>query len=193
MKSYCPKCSTHRKVKHFNKNKKARNGLQSWCRDCTIAQRRSISGKIKTIYQQQKTNSKIRNDVLPNYTQKQLITWCLSQPLYHKLHKAWIVSGYNKWAAPSCDRIDDYKPYTLDNLQLMTWKENSNKSYADTKEGRLNKRSTSVLQCTSDGVRLIKEHHSIRNAERLTGVHRVKIIDCCEGRKSTAGGYVWSY
>lgn len=36
-------------------------------------------------------------------------------------------------------------------------------------------------------------YFSVREAERKTGVHQAHIIECCKGKKQTAGGYHWCY
>jgi hypothetical protein len=47
---------------------------------------------------------------------------------FYELYNNWIDSGYKKSDKPSVDRIDDYKGYSFDNIQLMTWKENNKKN-----------------------------------------------------------------
>lgn len=39
----------------------------------------------------------------------------------------WIKNDCNKDFTPSINRLDDYKWYSLDNIELITWKENNNK------------------------------------------------------------------
>ena len=45
-----------------------------------------------------------------------------------------------------CYRQDDYKPYKLDNLRLVTWKENLDKCNQDKRNGINNKLSKSVIR-----------------------------------------------
>ena len=44
--------------------------------------------------------------------------------MFSELYDAWVDSGYDKWVKPSCDRTDPNISYVLDNLKLMTWREN---------------------------------------------------------------------
>jgi hypothetical protein len=39
----------------------------------------------------------------------------------------------------------------------------------------------------------IKEHHSIRDASRATGIDRITISRACRGKLKTSGGYIWKY
>ena len=40
---------------------------------------------------------------------------------------------------------------------------------------------------------LIVEFPSAREAERCTGINNGNIIQCCKGRRNSAGGYYWQY
>ena len=143
---------------------------------------KSKRNKIRSIYRSQKFHSKKRGHSAPNYTKDDLIKWCLSQPLFRKLYREWRRNNYNRWFAPSCDRINDSKPYTLDNLQLMTWKENSLKAV-----------SKEVCQYSKEGD-LLETYSSTREAQKQTGVHHQNISTCCRGKRlKSAGGYKWQY
>jgi len=86
----------------------------------------------------------------------------------------------------------------LENLNLMTPKENSNwgtrtKRLSDTQQNRKDL-SKPVSQYTLDGNK-IKEYPSAREAARQTGLSRSNICNCCRGVKyvKSVGGYVWKY
>lgn len=54
------------------------------------------------------------------------------------LYNNWKNNNYNKDLTPSVDRINPYKPYLKDNIQIMTWAENNKKSHFDSrKENRI--------------------------------------------------------
>ena len=153
---------------------------------------RTKKGMIGKIYDNQKLTSKHRGHPMPSYTKKELREWMYSQSKFHELYDKWKASGYDRWLKPSCDRIDDYKPYTLDNLQLMTWQENKDKGHRDRRNGINNKYNVAVLQLTLDG-EYITEYYSLREAERQTGISHASIYQNCRGIRKTAGGYVWKY
>lgn len=51
-----------------------------------------------------------------------------------------------------------------------------------------------IIQCTLDNI-LIKEHESIRDAAKNTGIDRASISRCANGHKwqKHAGGFIWKY
>lgn len=100
--------------------------------------RRTLTGLTVRIYTNQVGSSKDRNHPAPAYTKAELTKWLLAQPLYHTLHSQWVSFCYYKWLTPSVDRIDSTKPYTLDNIQLMTWIDNHNKGLLEREVKRLN-------------------------------------------------------
>lgn len=193
MKKQCSVCKKFKKFRKFRTHPRYKYGVYSTCKKCEQIGRRSLSGKIGRMHQNQVRSSKIRKHPMPNYAKQELIDWCLAQPLYHELHKTWKRSGYETNLAPSCDRIDDYKPYTLDNIKLVTWGDNNRKSHADRKQGINNKASKEVVQYSIRRKTKVAAYFSAREAERTTGINNANIIQCCRGKAQTAGGYKWRY
>jgi hypothetical protein len=87
------------------------------------------------MYYNQKKNAKARNYALPNYSMVELREWVYSQPNFNELYDNWVKSGFDKNLSPSCDRLDDYKPYSFDNLQIVTWKQNLKNEWNRRKKG----------------------------------------------------------
>jgi hypothetical protein len=146
MGKICSKCGENKSLSDFNKP----NGyIYSYCKKCNKEvsrnYRRTKNGLIRLIYSNQKTASKKRGYDLPNYSFDSLKDWAFSQKIFHELYSDWLASGYNKYLTPSFDRKDDYKPYTLNNLQIMTWRENNLKGTLDVKRGVNNKRNRAVM------------------------------------------------
>jgi hypothetical protein len=52
-----------------------------------------------------------------------LHAWAISRGL-EQLWSTYESSGYPRDLRPSVDRLDNAKPYTLDNIRLVTWREN---------------------------------------------------------------------
>ena len=78
----------------------------------------------------------------------------------------------------------------LDNLCLMTPKENANYGSRNQKISRINKKP--IIQCTSDG-QDIACWFSAKDASIELKINRTSITSCLTGRYSTAGGYKWRY
>ena len=192
----CSKCGKIQSLDCFTKDKQYKDGLQCTCKKCRNKSLRNYRhtkiGLAYTIHQQQVARSKNRKYNLPTYTKEELKEWLFDQPLFHKLYDNWVKSDYDKWDRPSVDRLDDYNSYSFDNIQLVTWQENFNKGHKYMKNGKNNKQSKSVLQYDFDG-NFIREYYSIASASRINKVCRVNIVATCNGRKRSAGGYIWKY
>jgi len=181
----CTRCNTNRELEKYRKSSSCKDGRHTICNKCKKKYSRTKTGKIKSIYDDQRNHSKARKHPMPNYTKRELINWCLKQPLYHTLHTKWKASKFLKSACPSCDRIDDGKPYTLNNLQLMTWQENNKKSHAN--------KCKEVFQYDKNTNGVINKHSSIAMAGKTIGIAYQGILACCKGTQITAGGYKWGY
>ena len=83
----------------------------------------------------------------------------------------------------------------LENLNLMTAKENSNwgsRNERMTKKLINGKKSKPVLQFTLDGI-FVKEYPSAHQVERELGFYQGNIVNCCNGKRKTAHGFKWKY
>ena len=185
----CTKCGVVKPLAVFSV--KANGKAHSWCKGCCNESVRRISrtkeGVVTKIYSAQKFKSIKRGHVPPLYTKQELKDWLFSQENFHVIHLEWVSSNYNTDLKPSVDRLDDYKPYSFDNIRLVTWKENRTKSHSDTFNGKNRKLLTGVIR--SDGVKF----YSTRQAGRETETSHQGISSCCSGKQKTAGGYGWRY
>ena len=154
--------------------------------------RLSKKGLTNRIYSNQVTSSKTRGFMPPEYTLIELREWVFSNALFDKLYTDYVNSDYCSDLVPSVDRKNDYIHYTLQNIQLMTWKENEAKGNRDRKNGKNNKQNKAVLQYRKNG-ELIEEYHSIHEAERRTGVDRRLISGVCLGKHKSSYGFVWKF
>jgi len=154
---------------------------------------RTKKGLVGAIYSSQKQNSKRRGHTQPTYTINELREWFRNHPLANALYSAWRLSGYRQGLRPSVDRIEDDKGYSFGNIQLMTWAENKEKADADRKSGKMkNCQNIAVIQMDLEG-NFIAEHHSLRSADRFTGIHATHISRCCQNKAKTTGGYKWRF
>ena len=153
---------------------------------------RTKEGLIKSIYYDQRSHSLNRKHPMPEYSKEELIVWTFSQSNFDKLYENWVESGYKKDLRPSVDRKDDYVHYKLENLQLVTFRENYKRSHEDMKNGTNNKQSKTVYQYDLEG-NFIKEFHSCRFAGRELNLSPTSIGRVCNYNQKTAGGFIWSY
>jgi len=189
----CTKCGEPKPINRFNRHPETKDGKCSWCNDCkNIAiqeYQKTKDGLISTIYSTQRATSRKRGDPMPTYTLGELREWMFSQRVFHELYDNWKESGYNTRLRPSCDRLDDYKPYTLDNLRVVTWRENNQRYMSDSLNGINTKQCISIIQFIGNVD--IAKYYSINSAARKTEIHHSNISACCNGRRKFAGGSQW--
>jgi hypothetical protein len=95
--------------KHYNRTK---NGfiVQTWQRMVSASRRRG--------HQIGMTKDELRNFLLVENREK-----------FDMLLAAWEASGFEKLKKPSIDQLDNSRGYSLDNIRLVTWKENLEASF----------------------------------------------------------------
>ena len=142
----------------------------------------------------------------PNFTKEELSQWIKENygENFNILFKRWIQKGCIRDLVPSLNRLNDYKPYTLDNIELVTWKENNILGRTSLKTikqvhkklGKIAKDmySKKVLQIDRDTKQIINEYPSVREAARHnSGFDNSTISKVCRGEKKTHKGYIWKY
>lgn len=149
-------------------------------------------GLTKNMYKNQRESSRRRGHPEPEYSLSELREWVFSQPNFDSLYLDWVNSSFVRKKRPSCDRIDDYDHYRLENLQLTTYEANVSRSHIDVKSGKNTKQCKAVLQLTREGI-VISEYHSARHAARVTGASQGSLSSCCRGERMTTGGFVWCF
>jgi len=157
----------------------------------------SYTGQARRMYNQQRRNAIKRGHPLPTYSCKEFITWCISNPVYIRIHDNWKASGCKTRYVPSADRIDDSKSYILSNLQIMTWEENRLKKIRERQEngtlGQSDRVDVRVSQYTKTGEYLATYASARDAAKAINKKARANIIHACRGRAQTAYGYRWKY
>lgn len=196
MAKTCLKCKQLKDLSEFYTCKNFVDGYGTVCRECIRIQgkqyRHSLFGLIKKTYKNQVEASKKRGHPSPYYTEEEFIIWFIRQDNFPELLANWIQSGYQSKLKPSGDRLDDYKPYSFDNLRLTTWGENEQKMRDDVKGGINNKKSKGCIQFSLEHV-LICEYHSLRDAARATCSDSAGISSCCKGKQRKHNGFIWEY
>ena len=109
--------------------------------------------------------------------------WLLANN-YVSMFEAWVDEDYDRWEAPSVDRDDNSKGYTFDNMTLMTWGQNCEKSHKEAEKA--------VGQYDLEGS-LLATYVSSVEACSITNINQVSITSRCRGEGKTAGGFIWRY
>jgi len=191
----CTNCNKLKPFEQFHKDKYALSGLSFRCKECSLIRtskyKKTEQGLISVMYSNQKANAKKRGRKPPDYTKQEFIKWLYDNGFKY-LYTEWRQSNYSKNIIPSCDRIDDYKEYTLPNIQLVTWGYNNEKHYQDVINGRNTKRAISITgKNINTGEQ--KEFYSLAQASRELNINRAGISNNLNGKTTTSGGYVWNY
>ena len=127
----CTECEISKDETEFGKLSQKSDKLRPMCKSCTKladqAYRRSVEGLVTTLHSDHKKRSKLRGHKQPSYTKKELHEWLLSQPTFECMFNVWVENDYLRDLKPSVDRIDDFKGYTFQNIQLLTTRDNVKK------------------------------------------------------------------
>ena len=77
-----------------------------------------------TLYNGMQTRSRIRGHDL-KFTAREFQLWCKEQPDYLENCDKWFEDGRQAYSKlkPSCNRRNDSKPYSFDNMEMITWGE----------------------------------------------------------------------
>ena len=146
------------------------------------------------IYSSQVNSSKIRGHPLPDYSLKEFIDKFIDDPTFNKIYYSFLENGCKPKDKPSLDRIDDFKPYTLDNLQVTTIRGNEVRGHNDRKlgigtQGMCCKK---VVQINKDG-EIVHIFNSSNEAARVLNLCRQNINKVCNGERHSTGGFKFQY
>lgn len=112
-----------------------------------------------------------------NLTSEWIVENIFSKPCAH--------CGKTGWQVIGCNRLDNSKPHTIDNVEPCCKECNSNLNHRDL--------SLIVYQYTLGG-ELVGIYSSTREVERRLGYCHKEISACCNGkRKNNYKGFQWSY
>lgn len=191
----CARCGIEKQISEFRKRSGVgrENQINPYCKKCDCekakAHQKTVGGLISRIYSNQKKASKKRNHEMPKYKRDDLYNWLKDNDKFKNIYNNWVESNYCKELTPSIDRINDYKGYAFDNIQIMTWGENRKKSYIDKINGINNKNNKAIIKCDKLGNELC-EYHSMSEAGRQNNIGNGDISLACKTGK-IRGGFKW--
>ena len=195
----CLSCKQVKEINNFSLRKASGDGYAKVCRTCAKVGKDQYStskiGLLTQLYNSQRANSKLRGHSMPSYTRQELITKYLHSKRFNLYYSKWEESGFVAYFdnKPSFDRIDDSKPYSLDNIRLTTYKRNLLKEHLKYSLGfSINTAISPVAKIGQDGT-ILTEYCSLNEAERATGIKAANISKVCRELRDTAGGFKWKY
>ncbi len=155
---------------------------------------KTIISKIKYLYKKQRYRSIDRKHPPPEYSREEFLNFCLNSKKFQTIYKNWVESNYITDLAPSIDRLDDYKGYSFDNIQVVTWEENY-KNYRNSVKNRINLKKLKPIQkiCLKTG-KVIEEYLCAKDAEIFYPYpDKSHICKCCKNKQKSHKGYGWRY
>lgn len=189
----CPFCNEIKSLNEFSFCQKSLDGHSRRCKKCDQWRHRSFEGKLRSMYRSQFASSKKRKHSPPVFSLEEFKDWAIANG-YQKVYSAWVSSDFNRYLAPSADRLDNALSYSLDNIQLVTWGINEQNANIARTAGLIVNHHTAVNQLTKEGV-FIRSFVSQAEAARHIGVPQGNLCQVLNGkaRRKSVGGYKWEY
>lgn len=159
---------------------------------------KSVKGVIIYIWHHQIRNCKQRNHPLPTYSFQELYDWCLQVSDFMYIYMNWVNSNYDPELKPSINRLDNNKTYSLDNIEVITWKSNKEKAYKDIRNNLLhnptllNNGHRPVSQYDFNGNK-VNSFISVSDAARSNNIGHQAISECCKEIRKSYKGFLWCY
>jgi len=157
-----------------------------------IEYQRTKAGVLSCIWNGQTNASKKKPFKTQRYTKQELKDWLYGQHLFHDLYDLWVLSGYDRWQKPSVDRTKNDIGYEFGNIKLMTWRENNVKATDEQRSGHMETGAYPISQYSKED-KFIASYISQEEASRITGIDPNNIGKVCQGKRKTAGKYIWKY
>lgn len=138
------------------------------------------------MYAKQLERSRLKGFPMPDYSLQWLHDRFLNDIKFKRLYVEWVKSGYDKWKKPSIDRINRLKPYTKDNIQLLSWADNRAKENNERlcRKGR-------VIQY-KNGVEVAR-YASQKQLIKQTGFTQGLVSAVLNGKRNHHKGYTFKY
>jgi hypothetical protein len=154
--------------------------------EATQRYRRTEKGVLTNIYAHILERSRKNGFPEPDFDCKYLHQRFLSDKKYLRIYGDWIISGFQKNMKPSIDRINNKKPYTKDNIQILSWAENRFKQ-------SMERRSRKGEVCQILNGKIITTFRSQRDACNKLNLGQSMLSMALTGKTKTAYGYEWKY
>ena len=148
----------------------------------------SPKGVLTNIYHKQIERCKKKGVSLPTYSLNEFHERFLNDEKFQDIYSNWVNNGCQYYDKPSIDRIDPDKGYSMDNIQVLTWRENREKG--DRENAR--RKTTAIVMFDRNGNKL-REFESIKEAVKETNLHQGLIVAVCQGLRNHTGGFVFRY
>ena len=126
----CSKCGYLKAETNFYKDKCCKMGRLSYCKSCMKERDREPRQLLMKRFRAIKfriNNSPTYRDRQCLFTLDEFMDFSVNNKAFTDIYDAWVKSDYAHKMAPTVDRIDNNGGYSLDNIQFLTFGDNSKK------------------------------------------------------------------
>lgn len=148
--------------------------------------RKTYPGLIAKMFDAIRERSKNRWKEQIGFTIYEFKAWLIENKGRERF-KEWKDSGFKNGMTPSVDRLDPRLPYTFNNMQLITGRENIDKGRKET----IYFKGKRIKQMSKSG-KLLNTYRSSIEASVATGI-KPRLIQASARTGSVTGGYRWEY
>jgi len=208
----CHRCYINKPLSDFGNDRKTKDGLSLWCRDCVSVQCKQYREEHKEELKNKRDKNYKINKISINKKQREkrkLSPWAFTlydirkrcnnpnsefyycyggrgircQITSNELKELWFRDKTYEMKQPSIDRIDNDGDYTFNNCRYLELGKNTIKAHI-----------IPILQFDKNDT-FIKEWDSIINAAKSLSISDGDIVNCLKKKKyhKSAGGFVWRY
>lgn len=154
-----------------------------------VRYRKTPFGLISRMACNHRSRSKLKGFPPPRWNAKELYVYAMNDSVFLRLFYNWVKSGYDWNLTPTVDRKDSSLPYTWENIQFLTNREN--RWVKGCRERKLQVAKPVCMISTEDGC-VLKEFSSMNDAAK-EGFPLCNVKRCIDGIASHCGGYQWDY
>ena len=114
----------------------------------------------------------------------------LSKPCTHCGKEGWKIIG--------CNRLDNTRPHTMDNVEPCCRSCNaklaaSEEASIENRKKIIENKKKKIYQIDLETRNVINAFNTVLEAESITNNHKGLIAMCCRGERNKTGGYGWKY
>ena len=152
-----------------------------------VATKHIFTGWFNQQYERMSKRNRVKFSKELPFDRWEFEAWAIEQQYkeFTQQFASWVKSEYATDERPSTDRIDDTKGYSLQNLRIVSWKENKEKEWASEKhknvEHMVSQTRRPVLATLSSGEEV--HFQSLSEAARVLSVDTGSICECCKGKE----------
>lgn len=163
---------------------------KEWSKDYRKKHINTPSGRASNLISSYNEADKKANRDKGDLTAEWIVENIFAKPCAHCGKEGWRIIG--------CNRLDNSKPHTMDNVEPCCRSCNSKlqASEEDSIEGlkrASEKKKKKVYQIDLETKDVVNVFNSVAEAASLTNNCKGLIAMCCRGERNKTGGYAWKY